>query len=256
MNPKQKPEEPESYISSVELSEVMTYAENPHREEISRQINLANQAGVTAGKAFISTLIDEIDTVSSDQNNNIHVASKPENALKLEVSKMLTPEQLRKTEAARTAMAVQFEYLGARAEDFKLIMHAVTDEKGEKYNRVTLIFAADKGLDLGDPKKSYDPKRSWNGLTDTINGDNFTVDVDGHKFDTRSSTDLALLEELAKTNPQIYEWIWRTGEPEKADAELAPFAYLESGDANCGMSVRRSSGRGRAFRPAVIIAKI
>lgn len=266
MNQERHPEVPVTYISSPELAKVMAYAENPHQnmsiaarennltDEVTRQLGLANEAGITAAKAYIDTLSGEVEAGTNVPVVVVEPVKPPAEsaeALAPTLESFLTKEQLANVELTRTAMVAKFEHLRLKPEDLKLVMYEVKDSKGNVlHNEITLADLSDEGRKLGLSNNS------WNSIMDKKSTDSFTVDVDGKVKDTRSAMKLPLQKAVARSNPNINEWSWTTGEPQRADAMFAPFAYLDGGDVFGRMGGRRGGVRYIAFRPAVVIAKV
>lgn len=156
----------------------------------------------------------------------------------------LTPEQ---QERATSLMVVLAEKFGRNESDFSVVKSV--NERGEDIFAVALT--ATEGIDLGDPDKSYDPKRNWDNTT--AEDSQFIVEVDGNKIDTRTPIDGELLKAVAAINPEINEWVWRTGEQDKAGGRDAPIAGLYDGQVGLCQYYRGGDGWSGRFRPAVVI---
>jgi hypothetical protein len=91
----------------------------------------------------------------------------------------LTAEQQEKAAKLTAAMAEKF---GVSHEDFSVLRTIAED--GDDV--LTVAYTAGNGIDLGDPKKDHDAKRSWNAIFDKNAGNNFTITVGRKEYDTRT----------------------------------------------------------------------
>ena len=283
----------DKYINDPELARPMAHAELPYQmvrqaaeakglpEEAKRQAQLANTAGVVAGRAYIESLKTEaedarrsadivIKNLSQEVDAGVEqstVAITPETEEKPNPWSEIDPTKLEKARKAQEALANKYEHLGAKPEDFIPVFtksdledvdgKPVRDKKGNiiQVDHTTVAYAGTKRLDLGNPVKNYDPARSWNTVmsNDEKNVAMHTIDIDGQQIDTRKSTTLAVLKQVAASNPEIYEWAWRTGEPELAGRGSAPIASLGDGRVYDFQVGRGSDGDVIGLRPAVEI---
>lgn len=116
-----------------------------------------------------------------------------------------------------------------------------------------VVLTATEGVDLGNLDKAHDSKRSWNKLMAKDDDRRFIIEVDGKEIDTREPIDGELLKAVDATNPEISEWIWRTGEKDKAGRDLAPIARLNEGEVRQYWVARSYDYRNFRFRPAVVL---
>lgn len=156
----------------------------------------------------------------------------------------INPERAEKAAAITAALAEKFD----RPEsDFSVIKSV--NKAGESIFDVALT--ATHGIEIGDQEKMYDSRRSENEMIAETYDPRFNIVVAGHRVDTRESTDLDLLRAIAAHNPEISEWVWRTGEPDKVDAEKAPVAYMHEGLAGATRISRANGLWFLKFRPSV-----
>src|SRR5690606_36828029 len=87
-----------------------------------------------------------------------------------DVFAMLTPEQQERATKLTGAMDEKF---GVDEKDFSVL----ETKDGTK----AVAYTAGNGIDLGDPTKTVDKKRSWNSIFDKKNAKNFMIEVDGKK---------------------------------------------------------------------------
>lgn len=175
----------------------------------------------------------------------------------------LTAEQQEKATKLSAAMAEKFD---VRAEDFSVLR--TTAEDGSE--QLIVAYTAGNGIDLGNPKKDYDEKRSWNSIFDKKNDKNFMVTVGRKKYDTRTGMTEAAYDafiadakargvdplpdspQLADQNGEVWTDTWQTGED--ADRGVAPFGYVRKGGrVGRDRRPRGDVGRVHRFRPAVVI---
>ena len=159
------------------------------------------------------------------------------------------PEAIERRERATRVTTALAEKFKRPESDFSVINS--TNEAGE--NICAVALTATERLDLGDSSKTYDPKRNWNKVTAKDNDSRFIIKVDGQKVDTRESQNMQWLKAVAAANPEINEWVWRTGEKEKADRDGAPLASLCVGQADASQYYRPSDYWSTGFRPVVVI---
>lgn len=282
----------DKYINDLELARPMAHAELPYQmvrqaaeakglpEEAKRQAQLANTAGVVAGRAYIESLKTEAEDARRSADSVIKNLSQEVDAGVEQSTVAITPEiekpnpwaeidptKLEKARKAQEALANKYEHLGAKPEDFIPVFtksdledvdgKPVRDKKGNiiQVDHTTVAYAGTKRLDHGNPDKNYDQARSWNAVmsNDEKNVAKHTIDIDGQQIDTRKSTTLAVLKQVAASNPEISEWAWRTGEPELADRDDAPLASLGDGRVGGRQGYRDGDGGRIGLRPAVEI---
>lgn len=161
----------------------------------------------------------------------------------------LSAERREAAVATREVLAKKYE----RPEsDFSLVK--TTSEKDGKVEDVfAVVLSATQGIDLGNPRKTFDKKRSWNSIDPQNPNDEFMVEVKGKMVDERKGLTLEVMRELTAQDPKINEWIWETGRPDLAAGRLVPVV-----DAVVGGAYRRHVPRGAvgynfAFRPAVVL---
>ncbi len=118
---------------------------------------------------------------------------------------------------------------------------------------VFLAYTADQGIDLGNPKKAYDKKRSWNTIKPGQPNQDFAVTVDDDTKDLRHDVTIDRLRAIAQANPKISEYNWETGAPDKADGLGAPIVLLNEGDAYEDRDPRDDDDGGVLFRPVVVL---
>jgi hypothetical protein len=175
----------------------------------------------------------------------------------------LSAEQQEKAAKLTTAMAEKFD---VPIDDFALL-RTETEDGSEQ---LTVAYAADNGIDLGDSKKDYDNKRSWNSIFDKKATKNFMITVDGKKVDTRTGMTAAAYDsfiadarsrgidplpdspQLADQNGEVWTDTWLTGE--EAGRFGAPLGYVSSlGRVYRDRRPRACGYRNPRFRPAVVI---
>jgi hypothetical protein len=158
----------------------------------------------------------------------------------------LTAEQQERATAATAAQAEKFD---RKESDFSVVKS--TNEAGESIFAVALT--ATESLDLGNPKKAYDSKRNWDKVTTKDNDARFIIEVEGQKVDTRDKQDMQWLSVVAAANPEINEYVWRTGEQDLAGRDVAPIADLDAGQAYPDPFRRSFDDWCIGFRPVVVI---
>jgi hypothetical protein len=163
---------------------------------------------------------------------------------KIEVSVFdtLTPE---KQERARKETAALAEKYDRPVSDFSVISYV--NEAGKEV--ICVALTATEGHDLGDPAKTWDPKRNWDETLKQQKDGQFVIEVDGEPIDSLEDVDGSYLEAVAAANPEIYEWGWRVGEKDKADRDVAPVAGLCGGRVDLGRSVRSFGNSRVRVRP-------
>jgi len=183
--------------------------------------------------------------------------AKPETSL----FDQLTAEQQEKATKVIGVMAEQF---GVSAEDFSVLR--VSGENGDE--QLVVAHTAGNGIDLGDPKKDYDPTRSWNSIFDKKNAKNFMIKIDGQTLDTRSGMTeatyrafIAVAEArgemlpdsrpLSKQNGEVWTATWLTGED--ADRGDAVIARVVGGQVYVYWRHRGRGRRALRVRPAVVL---
>lgn len=172
--------------------------------------------------------------------------TRPETKAAYDIFDELTSEQKERAATATTALAEKFS---REKSDFTVVKS--TNETGEDIFAVALT--ATERLDLGDTSKAADAKRSWNNITAKDNDPRFIIKVGGQKIDTREAQNMQWLQAIVAANPDIGEWVWRTGEQEEAGSIAAPVACLVGGHAYASWGRRSDGSRSAAFRPIIVI---
>ena len=189
------------------------------RELYPQELGAAAVSGVEELPALeTSEVVEETETEAEGETRDVHES----------------PEALERRERAvrvTTALAEKFQRLNRTSP----VINAA-NEAGE--NVCAVALTATERLDLGDPSKTYDAKRNWNKVIAEDNDPRFIIEVDGQKVDTRESQNMQWLKAVAAANPDINEWVWRTGEKERADRYGAPIAGLSGGQADADRHYR------------------
>ena len=238
---------PNSSTVDTVMAIVSDMDDDEQRELFNR---LAEDHPLLASYAGMTAIVSAVESVEPSEQP-------------VDVFDTLTPEQQERATKLTGAMAEKF---GVDAKDFSVL----ETEDGIK----AVAYTAGNGIDLGDPTKTVDKKRSWNSIFDKKNAQNFMVEVDGKQVDTRTgmTSDVydamvdgakARGDEFLPDSPQLSEsdendqpWTitLMTGEPERADEFRAPYRDVtEDGHVN-GSWVNRDGDIGDVrFRPAVVI---
>lgn len=178
--------------------------------------------------------------------------AKPTWEQQLELSG-LSPERREKATTTRDALVQKYESEGYSADNFSLIKTSSEGKHGKLEDVFAVVLSATRAIDLGDPKKTYDPMRSWDSIDPAKPIKQFMVEVNGQEEDTRKGLTLEVMSELAARDPKIDERIWETGAPERADDHLAPVVVAYRGVAYRDRSLRGNGSGDVVFRPAVVI---
>ncbi len=152
---------------------------------------------------------------------------------------LLSPEQTTSAKEVIKELAGKFNRDEA---EFDLVQSIIVNEFDELEDVFKIMHTATKGIDLGNPNREFDPKRNWGGSLKK------TRELE------LSGITLADAQALAMTNPEINEWVWLTGEENRADRSNAPIAGVNGLHADRDMLGREYDYRSITFRPAVVIA--
>lgn len=105
----------------------------------------------------------------------------------------MSPEQRTKAEELRTALAAgRLSEYGVTEDSLRVVM--AEDKDGGKHFALT---HTGNGIDIGDPKKEFDPDRSYSAVMSPKNDELFQVEVGGVTYDTRGMTDAAYDAKIA-----------------------------------------------------------
>lgn len=161
-----------------------------------------------------------------------------------------------------TAKQALAERYGKPEEDFELI--SFQNKAGETEHQV--MYTALSGIDLGDPEKEYDEKRSYNSL---MADDSHVIEIEGKQADTRTLTEASyrvFIKEAQekgvsplpdskdlqlKANEGVWTATWLPGED--ADGSYARYGHVYGGQADVRWFPRDRDDRVMRFRPAVKI---
>ncbi len=163
-----------------------------------------------------------------------------------------------------TAKQALAERYSKSEEDFELI--SWQNEDGETEHSV--VYAALSGIDLGDPEKDYDEKRSFDSL---MADDTHFIEINGERVDTRTLTEagyrafikaaqekgISPLPDSEALRDEENEGVWTaTWLPgEEADGSDARCGDVNVGRARVIWVYRDGGGRAMRLRPAVMIKK-
>ena len=259
-NPEVVQPNPATLITDHDMAEEMAWAGKPLQvlayTAVSLELNdkaaelraEADEVEVNAGRLYIDGKRAELDEMtaqleagSKDNSASNTTESELPEPEKNDTWKLLTPEQGTKAEQEITRLAGEFE----RPEDeFDLIISKIVDKNGKPIADVfKVMHTATKGIDLSNnPNKEFDAKRNWT---------NSVVETDLRNLSGVTLEDAAA---LAAANPEIYEWVWLTGEAKRAGRNYAPIALVNESLADRFMYGREYDYRNVTFRPAVVIA--
>lgn len=259
MNQAQPPqtniEQPITSIRDEDLALEVAFGEEPHIEvaqevmesgkfhEVAGSLATAEASGITVAKSYVKAEQPCVD----DLREQIGTGIQPET-----VETETTFEA--KVTATITAMA---EHYKVKPEDFGLI--SFEREDGTKAS--TIMYTAVQGLDLGDPSKTYDQKRSYGAI---MADDSHVLEIDGKAVDARTgSTEAAykafINQEIAmQTNPlpdsvKLTPWTLTLLTAEKAGSDDARCGRVGEAGAGVGWIFRGDGDRDVRFRPAVEI---
>jgi len=160
-------------------------------------------------------------------------------------------EQRIYVEEAKIALSKEFGEVVASG----LALIKVENEQDPNDPILMLAYTATDLLDLGDPSKTYDPKRNWDTIMGEGNNNKRMIEINGEQIDLYANQTLATLSAIANANPEISEWVWRTGEAELVHQSCAPIASVFVGWANDRQKDGAFDYVGIGFRPAVVIPK-
>ncbi len=143
------------------------------------------------------------------------------------------------------------------------------NEPTKPNNRFTVICSDPLGVDLGDPEKDYDPKRSFRDITAVQNDPRFIVEIsDGSNYDTRlgitfetynalikhaKATDKPLpdIEPITINGSRFNTWTHLTGE--NSDRVHSLVVGFSGGFVVRNIAFLDDNGRDLRFRPAVML---
>lgn len=238
---------PNSSTVDTVMAIVSDMDDDEQRELFDR---LAEDHPLLASYAGMTAIVSAVEPVEPSEQST-------------DVFAMLTPEQQERATKLTGAMAEKF---GVDEKDFSVL----ETKDGTK----AVAYTAGNGIDLGDPTKTVDKKRSWNSIFDKKNAKNFMIEVDGKKVDTRAgmTSDVydamvdgakARGDEFLPDSPQLSKsdengqpWTLTlmTGEPESADEINAPIRDVSGDGRVYGLWVYRVNDIAHVrFRPAVVI---
>lgn len=130
-----------------------------------------------AGTSILHSAVEDLTEGSSvEADQSLEAQPKVEH---LSVFRELNEEQQEKAVTLMTAMAEKF---GVNFEDFSVVK-SVGEDGGDCY---TVVYAATTGIDIGDPEKDSDSKRSWESILSEEAEDAFIIELDGQSVDTRT----------------------------------------------------------------------
>lgn len=149
--------------------------------------------------------------------------------------------------ADREALAKQHKRLES---DFSLIITS-RNIAGEVKNFATVVLSTTEGIDLGDPDKTVDSRRSWISIDPTKPNEWFMVVVNGQEVDTRRGLTLEVMQELTARDYKIDEMVLETGRPMRTSDYDAPAIRARRGKATPTIIYRDSGDYRITFRPTV-----
>lgn len=175
----------------------------------------------------------------------------------------LAAEQEEKVGAIKAKLAEKYQVSQAEFSIFSAMFRRALDsiDLDVVTDGLVVAYAGPKGLDLGDPDKAHDSKRSWNSITRESSDADFIIDVDGELFDVRQGMTRRVYAAIManaklrniKPLPDHKELTntWMTGE---AAGDVALNSLITQGN---GFAFMQSSldedSRKQRFRPAVVI---
>lgn len=185
--------EPATYIKDVDLAHDMAHAEKPFRdaifqlgkavvatppEAIRSLKESANKASNLVGREYVAQEQAKLnDYVAGEQAKLDELRTQFGEADDSGVEQPKAVETLGSVEqwavSVRTALAERYD---APPEAFELVSY--TDDNGRPIHAVT--HTGPNGIDLGDPKKDYDPARSYRKITKHRNEHQVTIDGRAH----------------------------------------------------------------------------
>lgn len=271
------PEINPNWIMDHDLAEAMAYGEYDNRllglaavragdyQKSMEHFDEADLASGVAGQAYIEELRQGLDDEAVRIN---FLQAELSSKTNLPKESLLSPEAEleRKVEAAKKALFERYEKYGAKPEDFSLVSYEREDpETGAKSTVNVVMHAALSGLDLGNPAKTNDVKRSYNSLMDPSKGNEkaHTIEIDGVEQDTRTldyptykAWINSLIDQASTLLPdssQLEVWTFTHLPGEQADAASAYVGYVGGGQPDRGWVDRGDGDRVIRFRPAVVI---
>jgi len=247
---------PETAITYYEMAVEMAYAGKPvqdfvfevgklgldgevERGEVEILKTSAEKVEIKAGREYLAGKRVELDEMSAQLEAGSNTETPDAESKKNDAWEHLSPEQTAKAEEEIIRLAKEWK---RDKTDFGLIKSSVVDKEGNEIAVFKVVLTSTEAIDLGNPEQDRDPERNWDNTVETV-----------EKFGLSGLT-LQDARELARTNPEIREWLWRTGQPELAGRGLAPLASVSDGQALGYQSVSAYDYDGIGFRPAVVIA--
>ncbi len=191
-------------------------------------------------------LPDHLGGIAIVESLASEIVVKPTEA-PVDVLSLLSPEQVERAKLGAVALAEKF---GLESKDFS-VLRTKDAENGE--DTFFVVLTTDEGIDLGNPYKTYDKKRSWDSIAPEKPNKQFEIEIDGKTVDTRTAVTFELLHEVTKTNPNTREWVWETGSPEKADVSRASIVCLTFHYAFLSRLPRDIAYDDIRFRPAIAL---
>ncbi|MEK9196431.1 MAG: hypothetical protein AAB914_03625, partial [Patescibacteria group bacterium] len=198
----------------------------------------ADKLGKIAGTAYIQSKTEQI---ASDRVALGLPETEPSNELE------------QKAELAKTALAEKYDLT---PDAFSLLKYE--DNKGNSVNVVAL--STKEGLDLGNPTKASDKKRSYKSIMSNESGKNreaHMIEIGGAMYDDRIGMTFGAHSALADAKDFDMDrdkWTIMTGEPLTAGGDVQ-FANVLSDDGSVcqGFTLVEYGCRDLGFRPAVVI---
>ncbi len=256
----QKLEKP-SHIQDENLAWDMAHAAKPHIESAQlsmKQGNFAETAGhlvmaEVSSRQAAEGFIDEQQVKLDELRHQVGATDKG-----TESYEKATNFETFETKVTHTKEALAERY-SVPAEDFNLVSYETED--GE--TKQTVMYTGLQGIDLGNPKKEFDKKRSYNSL---MADDSHIIEIDGNKVDSRTLTESAyrafINQEIAKDSEgplpdsqslDIWTGTWLPGE--KAYGDDARCGDVREGRPSVHWVYRGRDAQHVRFRPAVEITE-
>ncbi len=255
-------------VNLEELAHYMGYAGKEDTEkgieaEEAGRLREASEAFIRAGQAEKQGAQEYVDVKRTPAEAKL--AELATISTKYGVETPDSPELERKVETVRQELAKKYEQYGVRPREFNL----VTFERDGKPVHV-VMYTSHEGIDLGDPKRSQDPERSYNSVMS--NDQAHSVEIDGIKYDTRAGMKLDAYEafveaykkpghelpdglENRRKGSAIYSWTQLTGEGQLDDGQLRMATAADNDDGSVSVLINKTDPglcfQGVWFRPAV-----
>ncbi len=142
---------------------------------------------------------------------------------------LMTPEQQETATKLRGEMAKRFEKFGVTEDTLRVVKTEAEDGEAT----FTLLHTGN-GVDIGNPKKEYDPARSYDAVMSEENDKLFVFELDGKTYDSRKGMTDATYDakfadakergvtlpdskQLSEETGDVWTWTMLTGEPKTAD---------------------------------------